>query len=315
MHIRGAAIQAEPEWLDLEASVKKTCKLISQASQGGAQIVAFPELWLFCILLINSTRSRPIDFTLNTEYFRNSLMNDSHEMAEICQCAAENNIVVCLGYSERYCGSVYIAQCTINSDGALLMARRKLKPVHMERTIFGDGNGPSLRNVVQTSIGRVGALSCGEHYQPLLKYHTFFQNEEIHVSAWPPVVPHPGGSSAYSMSKEGVEAASRLYSIESQAFTLHSTNTISDKGVDKLVTNDGHVFNAPGGGSSAIFGPDGRKLTEDLTPTEEGIVYADLDFDQILKEKALLDSCGHNSRPDLLWLGVNAEEQKHVRNN
>lgn len=52
-----------------------------------------------------------------------------------------------MGFSERYLGSVYIAQCTINSDGALLMTRRKLKPVHMERTIFGDGDGPSLLNV------------------------------------------------------------------------------------------------------------------------------------------------------------------------
>lgn len=46
MHIRAAVVQAEPEWLDLQASIKKTCRLISEASQGGAQIVAFPELWV-----------------------------------------------------------------------------------------------------------------------------------------------------------------------------------------------------------------------------------------------------------------------------
>ena len=43
-------------------------------------------------------------------------------------------------------------------------------------------------------------------------------------------------------------------------------------------------------------------------------MYADLEFDQIIKEKAFLDTCGHNSRPDLLWLGVNTAEQKLVKN-
>lgn len=73
------------------------------------------------------------------------------------------------------------------------------------------------------------------------------------------------------------------------------------------------VFNAPGGGDAAIFGPDGRKLTENLPPTEEGIVYADLDFDLILKEKELLDNTGHFGRPELLWIGKNTSEQKYVR--
>ena len=36
----------------------------------------------------------------------------------------------------------------------------------------------------------------------------------------------------------------------------------------------------PGGGSSAVFGPDARKLSEDIPEAEEGILYADLDFDE-----------------------------------
>lgn len=101
--------------------------------------------------------------------------------------------------------------------------------------------------------------------------------------------------------------------MESQAFTLHSTTVISKEGIEKLGTAHGMVFNTPGGGASAIFAPDGRKFTEDLPLTEEGIVYADLDFDDQIKEKSLLDCCGHCSRPDLLWLVSNTEEQKSVR--
>jgi predicted amidohydrolase len=69
-------------------------------------------------------------------------------------------------------------------------------------------------------------------------------------------------------------------------------------------TESGALFNKPGGGSSAVFGPDGRKLTKDLPENTEGIVYADLETDAVLKAKTFIDVCGHYSRPDLLWLGV-----------
>ena len=73
------------------------------------------------------------------------------------------------------------------------------------------------------------------------------------------------------------------------------------------------VFNTPGGGNARIFAPDGRQLTTDLPPTEEGMVAADLDMDLVLKEKAILDSAGHMGRPELVWLGRNTAEQKCVR--
>jgi nitrilase len=126
-------------------------------------------------------------------------------MRRIQDCAAKNGIVVQLGFSENDHNSLYIAQALIDSDGTLLMKRRKLKPTHMERTIFGDGSGDSLINVRDTGMGRrVGALACWEHCQPLLKYHTLLQREEIHCSGWPPVVSHGGGPDLWSLSKEGL---------------------------------------------------------------------------------------------------------------
>ena len=41
------------------------------------------------------------------------------------------------------------------------MNRRKLKPFHIERTAFGDGDGKSLEDVVPTGVDGVGQLSCG----------------------------------------------------------------------------------------------------------------------------------------------------------
>lgn len=44
--IRVAVAQYEPEWLDLQASVKKVCKVITEASQKGAKLVGFSEAFV-----------------------------------------------------------------------------------------------------------------------------------------------------------------------------------------------------------------------------------------------------------------------------
>jgi nitrilase len=265
------------------------------------------------------------------KYVKNSLVVDSAEMEKIRECAAQNKIIVSLGFSENDGNSLYIAQCTIGADGEIKMKRRKIKPTHMERTIFGDGSGSSLVNVVSTKIGRIGALSCWEHIQPLLKYQTISQREEIHAAAWPSLTPHSGGPDFWSMSAEGercsvqigenekadeligCQTLSRTYAIESQTFVLHSTAVITKKGVEANGTAAGVLMSAPGGGTSAVFGPDGRKLSKDLEVTEEGIIYADLDMSEIVKCKTFADPIGHYSRPDLMWLGVDTREKQKVQ--
>lgn len=76
-------------------------------------------------------------------------------------------------------------------------------------------------------------------------------------------------------------------------------------------TASGALFNAPGGGCSAVFGPDGRRLTKEIDATTEEMLYADLDMDLILAARCFVDACGHYSRPDLLWLGVDDREKSH----
>ena len=218
--LRVAVTQAEPGWLDLQASVEKTCSLIADAAANGAQILAFPECWIggypgwiwYVLLgiffsrqrLTLIKRTRPVDVDMTKDYIKNSLRFESPEMDHICQSAAQHGLVVVLGFSERLGDSLYISQAVIdgNQQGRILSHRRKIKPTHMERTIFGDASGETLNGVVDTSIGRVGALACWEHAQPLLKYYMCSQREQMHVAAWPPVHMHKG-SELWSLSREG----------------------------------------------------------------------------------------------------------------
>ncbi|KGO74614.1 Carbon-nitrogen hydrolase [Penicillium italicum] len=310
--VRVAVTQAEPVWLDLKATVEKTCHLIAEAAENGAQLITFPECWIpgYPAWIW----SRPVDPAMTSLYIQNSLSVDSPEMEKIKDCAGKHKIIVVLGFTENIHHSLYISQAIIGDDGKILTIRKKIKATHMERTIFGDSRHDCLSSVVPTSVGRVGALSCWEHIQPLLKYHTYLQREQIHVAAWPPLFDHDPKGSLYSMSREGTAVLSQTYAMESQAFVLHTTAVLTEAGNAKMKLGEGSMMKGPGGGSSAIFGPDGRKLSTDIPPTEEGILYATLDLDEIIQSRQFIDVCGHYSRPDLLWLGVDESAKPHVKN-
>ena len=243
---------------------------------------------------------------------------DSPEMRTICSAAAEHEITVSLGFSERDGESVYIAQALIDAAGNLRMHRRKMKPTHMERTTFGDASGNCLSEVVRVEgVGKVGALSCWEHIQPLLKFHQLSQGEQIHVAAWPALDAFVEGSPGlWSMSAEGCLGLSQTYAVESQAFVLSAVMVLSRKGIDAMGTEGSPIMGAPNRGSSAIIGPDGRILaggTGEARVENEKLVVADVDLNECTKAKTFADGCGHYSRPDLLWLGCDRRVKRVVK--
>lgn len=67
-----------------------------------------------------------------------------------------------------------------------------------------------------------------------------------------------------------------------------------------------------GRGFAMDFGPDGRPLVEALGPGEGGLLYAEVELKTIDVAKQMTDVVGHYSRPDLLSLLVNPEEERHA---
>ncbi|KAJ2896550.1 Arylacetonitrilase [Zalerion maritima] len=320
--LKVAVVQAESEWLDLAAAITKACKLIGEAADGGARLVAFSECWITGYPAW--IWARPIDLELSTKYTYNSLPVESPEMEQLKAAAKENNIAVAMGFSERSpTDSVYISQAIISPQGELAMHRRKIKPTHMERTIFGDGSGRDLENVVEIDFAgqvgkvKVGCLACWEHTQPLLKYHTYSLGETVHVAMWPPLYPARGVADPglWSMTADGCLGLSQTYAVEGAAYVVHATGVCKEKGVEMFGTKGGPVCGEPGGGQSCVVGPDGRRITDplggedDQKGTSEGIVFADLDLSRVVTTKGFLDVVGHYSRPDLLWLGVDKRQK------
>lgn len=112
---------------------------------------------------------------------------------------------------------------------------------------------------------------------------------------------------------EGSQTLSRTYAMESGTFVLHCTQVITEKGIKAMNTGGQAIMSSPGGGHTVIFGPDGRVLTEAIPEDQEGIIYAELDMDELVRTKMFVDSTGHYSRPDTLWLGISPEIPTVVR--
>jgi hypothetical protein len=77
-------------------------------------------------------------------YFDNSLEIKSPEFKRLADAARALKIWLSFGFSERDGGSLYIAQALIDDQGLGVTTRRKLKPTHVERSVWGEGDGSDL---------------------------------------------------------------------------------------------------------------------------------------------------------------------------
>ncbi|MFD2757798.1 carbon-nitrogen hydrolase family protein [Gulosibacter faecalis] len=299
-----AAVQAAPVFLDLEATIDKAIEYIADAAAAGASLVAFPEVWFpgypwYAWLDVPAVWMQKYA----QRYFENSLEYGTPQADRLSQAARDHNIMVSAGISERSGGSLYISQWLIGADGRTLTQRRKLKPTHVERVIYGEGDGSDLV-VAETELGRVGGLCCWEHFQPLSKYAMYAQHEQVHIGAWPSFSLYEGG--AYALGPEVNTSASRTYAVEGQVFVIAPCATVSQVMVDEMCeTEMQRALLKVGGGYARIYGPDGQQLHESLAPDVEGLVYADLDLGAIAVAKVAGDPVGHYSRPDATRLVVN----------
>jgi len=310
--IRVAAAQIAPVYLDREASTEKACRAIAEAAGRGAQLVSFGEAWMpgypWWIFMDTPLAGGHFD----QELYANAIEIPSDTTDALCDAARRNGIHVVMGLTERAGGSLYLAQIFIDDQGRIVGHRRKLKPSHSERRIWGEGDGADLF-VVQTALGKVGGLNCWEHLQPLTKFAMYSFGEQIHVAAWP----------AFSFLSEAVdftfgcsccEIISRTYALEGGCFVIFTPTFMDQATVDKLCGDNAakRATMRVGGGGAAIIGPNGAIIAGPLPDGEEGILVGDIDFRMIAAMKMVNDPVGHYARADATQLLINPNPREAV---
>lgn len=294
--IKAAAVQITPDLESHDGTVKKVCNVIDEAGAKGVQIIVFPETFIPYYPYF-SFITPPV--TAGAEHLRlyeKSVVIPGPVTQAISERARVNNMVVVLGVNERDNGSLYNTQIIFDATGEMLLKRRKITPTYHERMIWGQGDASGLK-AVDTAIGRVGALACWEHYNPLARYTLMTQHEEIHCAQFP-------GSMVGQIFADQMDVTIRHHALESGCFVINSTGWLTDDQI-KSITDDPKMQKALRGGcNTAIISPEGNHLTEPLREGE-GMVIADLDMALITKRKRMMDSVGHYARPELLSLAIN----------
>lgn len=301
--LRVAAVQAAPVFLDIDATIDKAITFMARAADKGVNLIAFGETWIPGYPWWIWLDSPAAGMAFVQRYNDNSLAVGSPEFQRLADAARKHRMWLSMGYSEKAGGSLYMGQALFDDQGNVVQTRRKLKPTHVERTVFGEGDGSHLA-VMETAIGNVGSLCCWEHLQPLSKYAMYSQNEQIHIAAWPSFSLYRGA--AFALGPELNNAASQLYAAEGQCFVLAPCATVSKEMAELLCTDETkRQLLREGGGFARIYAPDGSPIGDTLPENEEGLVIADIDLGMISLAKSAADPAGHYARPDVTRLLFN----------
>ncbi|PZQ83015.1 MAG: Nit6803 family nitriliase [Ancylobacter novellus] len=293
--VRVGAVQIAPDLDSLEGTLTRVLAALEEAAGKGAQFVVFPETFVPWYPYFSFVLPPVLTGAEHLRLYENAVVVPGPVTEAVAASARRLGVVVVLGVNERDHGSLYNTQLVFDADGTLALRRRKITPTFHERMIWGQGDGAGLK-VVDTRVGRVGALACWEHYNPLARYALMAQHEEIHVAQFP-------GSLVGPIFAEQIEVTIRHHALESGCFVVNSTGWLTDEQIARLSPDEKLRKALTGGCMTAIISPEGSHVVPPLT-SGEGILIADLDMGLITKRKRMMDSVGHYARPELLSLNL-----------
>jgi aliphatic nitrilase len=292
---RVAAVQLSPVFFNDTATTEKVIKIIEKCGREGIRLAVFPETFIPNYPYFAWVQAPAIISDLHRGLYDQAVDVPGPVTDAVGAAVKKSGTVVVLGVNERDGGSLYNTQVIFNSDGSLLDKRRKIMPTFHERMIWGWGDGSGLK-VFKTELGRLGALICWEHFMPLARYALIAQGEEIHCSHF------PGSMAGDSMSKQ-IDAAIRHHAMESGAFVVNATGWLTDKQRAEISPDESMLKYLKGGICTGIVAPYGLYLAGPLGEGED-MAVAEIDLKAIIRQKNVLDTIGHYSRPDILRLMI-----------
>lgn len=304
-----AAVQAAPVYLDREKTLEKTIALIEEAAQKhDAQLVVLPESFIpgypYFIWLGTPMWSHD----LYKQWFKNTIEVPGRETDALCDAARRSGTFVVIGVTEREGNTAYNTLLFIDDQGRILGKHRKLVPTHVERTVWGIGDGSDLF-VLDTKLGRMGGLICWEHTMDLVRHTLAAMGEQVHCASWVGFSNVTGWEELFNMS---TELSARYHAHVGECWVVNVQNT-SDEHTAEILwkTEYQKEWFKPGGGWSAIIAPGGSVVAGPLKD-EEGILTATIDLERVLDMAHWHDAVGHYARPDVVKLLLNRTKRGGV---
>jgi nitrilase len=290
--VKVACVQAESVVFDRTATIDKIDGIAAEVAANGARLALFPEAF---IPVYPSSRwarhlagweddARPLYGRLARE----SLTIPGPDSDRLADIARMRGLWLAVGANELERGTIYNSLLIYSPAGELALQHRKLMPTNHERLVWGLGDGTGLETV-QTDSGKVGGLICWENLMPLARFALYQAGVEIYLA------PTADDSESWHDSIRHIAREARAFVLSSCVFQTAASYP------DDVPLADGDEL--VGRGGSAILGPDGTYLAGPLWD-EEGVLYADLDPQQLYEARQRFDPAGHYHRPDVFRFDV-----------
>ncbi len=303
-----AIVQNPPAYLDKVETVASAVTYVEEAVKNGATLVVFPEAYIAgyptWIWRLRPGGDMGLSGEIHERMLQSSVDLSSDDLKPLMETAKKSKVTIVVGINEidsEFSGTtIFNTIVTIGPDGTILNRHRKLMPTNPERMVYGNGDASGLR-VVDTPVGRIGALVCWENYMPLARYALYAQNLDILIApTWD--VGEVWQSSMRHIAREGgcwVLTTATALETKDMPDDFPERDTVFPK--EEWINSGGAMVVAPSG--AIIEGP----LME-----RKGILYAEIDTEASQKARRSLDVAGHYSRPDIFSLEVNRDQSKPV---
>lgn len=294
-----AAAQLAPIFLNKEETVNKACTAIAEAGENGAELIVFPEAFISgypdWVWLIPNSKGAALN-ELYIKLVENAISVPDESTKKLCNAAKSAGINVVIGMHERNSeksnSSLFNSLLFIDKEGSILGKHRKLIPTGGERLIWGQGDGSTLVSY-DTSVGQLAGLICWENFMPLARNTIYESGAQILVS------PTWDKSQNWLQTMQHVAREGGLF-VVSTCMALKMSDISDEYEFKELYPKDREWINV---GNSCIIAPNGKFLAGPLE-AEEGILYAEIDLQQIIAAKRMFDVVGHYSRPDVFEFGL-----------
>lgn len=304
-----AAAHVAPIYHDTEKTLDKACSVIAEAARAGVQVIAFPETYIPGFPSWSNVGAP----THTHDYFRKltqeAIRLDGPEIAQLRTTARRHDIIVSMGFNEK---SAFSSTCMWNSnilignDGAVLNHHRKLVPTFFEKLVWANGDGAGLR-VVDTHVGRIGALICGENSNPLARYTMIAQAEQLHISTYPAIAPmRPTAAAGGYDLEQAIRIRAAAHCFEAKVFNIVSSNFYDEtfrRAMEPLGREVMELIENSPRSVSMILDPAGNILGETRC-ADEGLCIAEINYSEVAEMRRLHDVAGYYNRFDVFNLQV-----------
>jgi len=299
-----AVVQAASLPADPLASAHKAAALIREAAGRDARLIVFPEAFIGGYPKGASFGTpvgvrRPEGRENFRRYHEAAIDLGGPEVTALAEATGETGAFVVIGVIERDGGTVYCTALFFDGAKGLVAKHRKLMPTGAERLIWGFGDGSTLP-VLDTPLGRIGAVICWENYMPMMRMAMYDQGITLYCA------PTADDRDAWAGSMRHVALEGRCFVLSA---CQHITRAAYPADFDCALGDDPATVLLRGG--SMIVAPLGDVIAgPDFSG--ETILYAAIDPAEVVRGKYDFDVTGHYARPDVFNLTVDVRAKRAV---